>query len=124
VQQASGRSFKNLVEPLFLSADDYSKGQPFDVALVSTDETIKAYAKVIPFPIEAEEGRCRLWVELASPKADGFLIQGEGFEPDEEVTTTSRSNGEVLEGTHKVPPDGKLFAVVLPVVIGKQEGVP
>ncbi len=96
-----------------LSAPSYAKGEPYEVALISTDQTIKAFAKAIPFPIEVKEGRCRLWLELISPTGEAFALQGEGFEPNEEVTTVSRSNGEVIQGKQKVLPDGRLPANIL-----------
>ncbi len=113
---------KKTLRGIHLSALDYSKGEPYEVALISTDQTIKAFAKVIPIPVATKEGRCRLWMELVSANGTAFAINGEGFEPDEGVTTTSRSDGEVMESKHKASPEGKLFAIVFPAVIGKPAG--
>jgi hypothetical protein len=99
---------------------DFSKGEPYEVALISSDQSVKAFGKVIPVPIEVTEGRCHLSVEIVSPKGDSFAIRGDGFEPDEEVTTTSRSGGEVLEDKTRVSARGTFLTVIFPGVIGKQ----
>lgn len=102
----------------------FAKGEAMDYALISTDETVKAFTRVIPFPIEAKEGSCRLSVELVENRGDLFGIWVEGFEPDEEITTVSKFGDQVIdEGKLKVPSEeGKFLIFLLPSVIGGRSG--
>ena len=97
-------------------------GEPVEFALISDDQTVSAYAKAIPFPIEAKEGSHRLWVELASPGGEFFDIECEGFEPGEKVQTISKSEDEIIQNTDTISAKGTLSVIMLPAVIGKQSG--
>ena len=104
-----------------MNLGQHAKGEPASFAIVSTDRSVKAFAKFVPFPIEAEHGNCRISLELISPDGEMFGVSGEGFEPNEEVTTVSRSNGEVLQSKKKTSSDGSLPPVVLlPAAISQE----
>lgn len=101
------------------------RGEPANFTLVSTDidQTVKAFAHFVPFPLQAKGNRsCRLSMELLSPKGRlvGFMV--EGFKPDEEVTTVSKSGGEILKEKQKAPANGRFAAIVDPGVIGSTGG--
>jgi hypothetical protein len=106
-----------------ISPVDYARGEAFQFALVSEDQTIMVFYKDIPYPIENKQGDYRIWVELASTEGDAFIIWGEGFEPDEEIDTTSTSDGEVIKSKIKVDSDGRFMTMMLPAVIGKEDGL-
>ena len=91
----------------------FAKGEPATFALVSIDREAKAFARIVPFPLEARDGACRLWLELMSPQGTAFLVQGEGFEPGEEVKSLSRSDGERLTGRETISPEGTYGPVVV-----------
>ena len=119
VFEGPGSKFKEVK----LSLSDFAKGEPIEYALISTDQTIQAFtARVVPFPIETKDGECLLSVQLGSRRGDLFLVMGQGFPPDGEVTTESRSSGEVLKGKSRLSPDGKFATIVTPAVKGKQSG--
>src|SRR5574337_1211097 len=102
------------------------RGEPANFALVSTDidQTVKAFAHFVPFPLRAKgDSGCSLSMELLSPKGRLLGFIGEGFKPDEEVTTVSRSGGEIQEGKQKATADGKFAAFIDPGVIGSAGGV-
>ena len=104
-------SFDSLVlaEPKYLALFDPISGQV-------------AFDKIIPFPVVADgAGGCRLSLELASPGMI-FLFTIEGFEPGEELATTSKSNGEVLRNKQKFLKDSPTISGILPAVIGKDSG--
>ncbi len=102
---------------------EYVKGAPLRMIVISTDQTVKAFAEVYPFPIEANDGSCRLWVELISTQGTAFAIYGEGFGVEEEVTASSRSDGEIIRKTQQASPDGTLPVVIIaPAVVGKRSG--
>lgn len=89
--------------------DRYRRGEWFELRLLSTDGLIRAMDRFYPFPIEAEHLGCKVWLALVSDNGEAFAIFGEGFEPGEEVKTTSISNGEVLHGKKVVESDGTLY---------------
>jgi hypothetical protein len=89
---------------------------------MTDDKSIIAYGKVILYPIQDNQGGRRIWVELISTKGDSFVIYGEGFEPNEELTSTSNSEGEVIEYENKADSNGRFTTVLLPSVVGKESG--
>jgi hypothetical protein len=99
----------------------FAKGVALHHALVSTDREVKTFAKFIPFPLEDEQGSCRVWLELVTRDGNIFVAQGEGFEPGEVVKTVSRSNGEVLRNEITATSDGLLPGVLLsPAAISRK----
>lgn len=102
---------------------DFARGEALQVALMSEDKTIMVFYKDIPYPIENKQGDYRIWVELWSPEGDTFIIWGEGFEPDEEIDTTSTSDGEVIKSKTKVNSDGQFMTIISPAVVGKEDGL-
>ena len=111
------------VKQVSVSLSDFAKGEPIEYALISTDQTIRAFTPlVVLFPIEAKDGQCHLSVQLGSRRGDLFLVIGQGFEPEGEVTTESRSNGEVLKQKTLLSRDGKFATIVAPAVQGKRSG--
>jgi len=115
---------KTPLEKILLQAIDFAKGQPYEVGLISTDQTIKAFAKKIPFPLEARGygGPCRLTMEIVSPDGHAFAVYGEGFDRNEEIETESQSDGGVLKSKNKTSEDGTFVAILLPAVVGKKTG--
>ncbi len=99
-----------------------AKGEAMEFALMTEDKTAGAFGKIIPYPIESKQGPYRMWVELRSKKGDLFVIYSEGFEPNEEVSFTSSSEGEVAKGKIKATDKGRLTTIALPAVVGKESG--
>jgi hypothetical protein len=99
------------------------KGEAMELGLMTVDKNGGALGKIIPFPIESKQGNYRLWVELRSKNGDLFVIYGEGFEPNKEMSFVSTSDGEVAKGTIKANDKGRLNIVVLPAVAGKESGL-
>jgi hypothetical protein len=100
----------------------YHKGEPFDLAVVSTDGAVRAFARAYPFPIQAHDAKCSLTVELRAADGNYFLIQGAGFESGEDVKIVSTSGKEVIGDSQKVSPQGEFSTTVLPAVKGKDSG--
>ena len=103
-----------------LLVSDYVTGEWIKAALISTDGAVKAFAKAIPFPVEAKSGPCRIWIELITKTA--FLAWGEGFSPGETVQIISQSADELVEGSIDVSKDGTVAAVVFPTVADESGG--
>lgn len=109
--------------PFVFNAVGFARAEPFELALVDSRRVIRAFTRVIPFPISARgEGRCRIWLELQSPGGDFFAVHGEGFEPHEEIRTVSRSGESALESSRRVSADGRFKAGVMPVLPGQTSG--
>ena len=108
---------------VLIKAGTFAKGEAWQLALISEDKTIMAFVKEMPDPIESRQGDYRIWVELASPDGDRFIIWGEGFEPDKELDTTSTSDGELMKSKTKVGKDGRFMIIHFPAVVGKEDGL-
>ena len=56
-----------------------------------------------------------------SRKGTSFIAYGEGFDPNEQVVTVSRSNGEQIRSEVQAKADGTLVPTVLfPAAVGRQ----
>lgn len=111
-------SFGPQFNDLRMTLPGFVRGERMEFALVSTDRTIRTFAKFIPFPIEARQGRCHISLELLTPTT--FLLHGEGFEPGEEVVGISRSDGEVIEDKLTASVDGTIGpGAILPAAISR-----
>ena len=81
VQAGDGRP-RSLNE-MVLDPGPYFRGAIWEVALVSEDRSITAFARVIPRPIVAQDGACVVTLELVSHRGQRFLASGKGFVPGE-----------------------------------------
>jgi hypothetical protein len=89
-------------------------GQALDLALASKTADKQAYAKVIPFPIQAQgNGGCSASAEIETETGLVFLISLKGFQPAETVQTTSQYNGEAKTIPAKISERGELQFPVL-----------
>ena len=125
VVETSGRLVSNETrEPLgdvILRA--FSRGEPYRMALIAADKTIAVFAKVIPFPIEAESSSgCRLIVELVGSDGQIFSVKGKGFVPGEEVSFESQSLEEELKLVRRASIKGTFDFIYAPAVIGYESG--
>ena len=93
----------------------FTKGEAVNAALVSSDRSYKAFARLIPFSLEARQGRCRLWLELLNSENNLFVAQAEGFQPGERVRWISQSDGEIVENEKVATSRGELGTDILAV---------
>jgi hypothetical protein len=91
----------------------YPPGALWEVALVSVDQKLQAFAKTIPYPIRGSAGECTVSLELVSHRGEKFLAAGSGFPPGDEVTTESRYAGRVIEKRMRTSAEGSLPPQVL-----------
>jgi hypothetical protein len=110
------------LERASLDVDNYHDGEPVDFAIVSTDGTVRAYARAYPFPIQAQDGKCTLNVELENTKFTSFVIRGSGFEPCENVTTSSSFGKDLTPGTQPASASGEFASEVHADVPGENSG--
>jgi hypothetical protein len=107
-----------LVDQLNLGVSNYHKGEPFDLGVIATDDSVRAFAHAVPFPIEAADGACHLSVEMITPDGLTFGALLSGFEAGAELQTISISGKERLNGTAT---NGGAI-VLLPGIAGKDAG--
>jgi hypothetical protein len=93
---------------MVLEPGPYPRGAVWEVALVSADRALRAFAKVIPHPIAARDGPCTVSIELISHRGDRFMASGAGFAPGEEVLTESRYAGRVMQKRQHISSEGRL----------------
>jgi hypothetical protein len=98
-------------------------GQHYEWALFEKESGQVAVAKIIPFPLIAEGiGGCHFSAELMRPDGMFLEITVEGFQTNEELSFTSRSDGEVIQDRIKFPSSGPLKTAYMPGVAGKSSG--
>jgi hypothetical protein len=105
-----------------VDAVDFQPGQALRIGFISTDNEQKAYAEVIPFPIENEDRQCRLVAERLSEDAGTWAIRGEGFKPGEVVHYVWKGPGNSLKRDVKVSEKGSLALMVRPPASGAEGG--
>ena len=86
----------------------YPRGAVWEVALASVDRTLTAFAKVIPYPLAAQDGACTVSLELASRRGDRFVASGAGFDPSDEVIIESRHSERIIQKRRRISPEGLL----------------
>lgn len=62
------------------------KGEPKRLALVSTDGRVRAFGTSVPFPVEAADKNCKVWLERKTPDGAEATVNGSGFQPKERIT--------------------------------------
>jgi len=92
-------------------------------ALVSEDQSTKAFVEITPFPIQAEgTGGCRLLVKPMDAKGQAFSITGSGFRPNKKLRIFSTSGDESAHTSAEGKADGTLKQILLPAVVGRTGG--
>lgn len=98
------------------------KGEPIQLALISDNNQSRAFAQIVPFPLEETAGPCHLSLIETGPYYSAVLIRLTGFQPDEEFTTEQRSENEGGQAKGKADSQGSYNAAILPFVKGKRSG--
>jgi hypothetical protein len=98
------------------------RGEPKEVALISDDSRYKAFARVIPFPIEDSVGPCKLSATMSAPNYLGVTIVVTGLQPEEEIEVQHRSGDEVGVEKRTAGKTGAFVAGFFPSVKGQVSG--
>jgi hypothetical protein len=110
------------LEKLALRATASIKGVPFRVGILSTDGSVKAFARAVPLPLQFRQGGCTVSAELASDKADAFLIQGDGYAPGETVAWSAEMGDTTTEDSAVASKAGSFVVAINPGATGKESG--
>lgn len=110
-------------EPLHeqgLSGGQFAYGEAFAVALVSTDDSVRAYARSIPYPLTASRDGCSVTGEMLTRQS--FMFTGAGFQPGESLQVKMRfGSGDDIR-TQVADANGRFDVLALPSVHGKRGG--
>ncbi len=124
-----GKVVNVLADPVHNVAEDPinakvfgGKGEPIQFALISDDERLRAFAQIIPFPIEETNGPCHLSAIETGPLYYGMFVRVTGLQPNEELTLEWRSENEGAQTKAKADDQGSYNAALLPSVKGKRSG--
>jgi hypothetical protein len=98
------------------------RGEPKQFALISTDGKFRAFAQVVPFPMEFFSGSCHLSAVMTGPSYSGVLIGATGFLSGEDLIVDVRSDGQDIQKQAKATDRGEYETVLLPFVKGKRSG--
>ena len=96
------------LEDVVFGPGPYPPGAAWELALVSSDRTIRLFTKAIPYPIVASNGPCIVSLELVSDRGDRFTTSGAGFPPGDEVVTELRYSGRLIQRQQRASPEGRL----------------
>lgn len=98
------------------------KGEPIQFALISDDNQLRAFAQIVPFPLEETTGPCHLSLIETGPYYSAVLIRLTGFQPDEKLSIEQRSENEGGRSKARADAQGAYNAALLPFVKGKRSG--
>jgi hypothetical protein len=91
-----------------LGAYEYMPGEPYRVAILSTDDSVRAVATAFPHPIEGADGPHRMLLEMTSGDRRSFTLWGTGFGKDRSLTTSMTTEGGTYEGAAFSDADGNV----------------
>ena len=98
-------------------------GEPFRFAVAAVDDpAIKAYVKVVPVPVEAEDKGCRLRGVVLLPRGTLLAIEATGFPASSVIGFHTESEGEIHDTKPTTDAAGRYLSAVLPVKAGVERG--
>ena len=101
------------------SLGQFARAEPYRLALISTDDSVRVFGEVIPHPLEARNGACTLAAEMGTSSV--FVFRGSGFRPGESVESVTRS-GATLRSVLTADSAGTVGFIVVAAVPGKRGG--
>jgi hypothetical protein len=99
---------KRRLDDLTFGPGPYPRGAAWEAALVSSDRAVRIFAKTVPYPITADDGTCKLSLELSSHLGDRFAASGKGFPPGEDVLTQLQYSGRLIQKQSRISLEGML----------------
>jgi hypothetical protein len=97
-------------------------GEPSRLALISEDQSVKVFAKIVPIPLRGEDKGCSIEAVLLTPSSEIVFIEGTGFQPNSDVVMDSESEGERHGGKAKTDTNGRYVSAILPYKQGLARG--
>jgi hypothetical protein len=97
-------------------------GEPSRLALISADQAIKLYAKIVPIPLKGEDKGCSVEAVLLTPGSELVAIEATGFPANTDVVMDTESEGERHGGKAKTDSNGRYVSAILPYKQGLARG--
>jgi len=97
-------------------------GLPHRIGIASEDKKFKAVVLVVPDPIIATDKGCSVEVIRVREDFSFTVVRGKGFQPNDEISYTSNSEGEEIKGSLKADEFGQFSFGLGPGVKGKTKG--
>ena len=98
------------------------RGEPKEFAVIATDGSYRAFAQVVPFPIENSSGPCHISATMVEPNYSAVLIRVTGLQPKEQFQTVEQSGNEGAPTRATAAENGTFKALFFPVVKGQSSG--
>jgi hypothetical protein len=124
-----GKVVNILADPSHHTAEDPidlkvlgGKGEPIQVALISDDGNSRAFAEIVPFPIEETSGPCHLTAIETGPYYVGMSVKITGLQPNEGLLVDTNSENERAQTKAKADDQGSYNVALFPFVKGKRSG--
>lgn len=92
------------------------------LGIISTDSSIKAFAKIVPLPLQGVDKGCRVSATLLTPGAELLFVEGTGFAPNIQLTMSTDSEGEKHEFKGNDDGIGRFISALLPYKQGLSQG--
>lgn len=90
----------------------FVKGEWRDYGVKSTDDSVFAAIRIVPFPLEAQDAACRVAMVLGGPTTETYLVEGTGYQPGEEVKVELNTGDRTVQGQLPADADGRISLVV------------
>lgn len=98
------------------------RGEPVDFALVSQDQAVRTFARVVPFPLQARSNECTLTIEILEPGGRQFSVKAEGFGTNEDVVTTSTIDSRSTQQKLKASEKGRFVVIIDATQVARDGG--
>src|SRR5277367_2931117 len=98
------------------------RGEPKELALISTDGKFRAFGQVIPFPLDSFNKGCHLSAVMTGANYRGVYIDTTGFLPAENLLVEARSDIQDIQKQDKATDQGTYEAALLPFIKGRRSG--
>jgi len=97
-------------------------GEPVRLGVVSQDGAVKAFAKIVPVPLQGEDKGCRVSAALLTAGAELLFVEGTGLAPNSELSMATDSEGEKHDVQGKVDSQGRYVSALMPYKQGLMRG--
>ncbi len=97
-------------------------GEPIRLGFVSPDGAVKAFAKIVPLPLQGEDKGCRVSAVLLTPGAELLFVEASGLAPNSEVAMATDSEGEKHDLRGKSDAQGRYVSALMPYKKGLTRG--
>ncbi len=98
------------------------RGEPKQFGLIANDGHVRAFANVVPFPIEIKAGQCGISATMGLPNYGMVSILVTGLQSGEEFEIEQHSANEGGQIKAAAQADGTYRAIVTPFVKGQTSG--